>query len=343
MHKFIARVAVGVLLALIALQPVTPGMGQTFQLPPVCQQLAFSTEEDFVTQGPEPPDGNPILSDGDLLGIGLDDSGAIRCTVCARNADLLAQTFDVSVDIGLDAVDVLDAEAYLVAFPTELNSPNVGQFTAGDLLITNGTIIPNQALTAKWQVGYDLGLDAVHLVGTVDRIKAFLAEAAKHSRDEWLTDLGLLARLLAQYGIDIWFSTEGPLGPVDDPVFLDGDLLSAATGTIVAGNDVLLPPGVPAGIPVRGVDFGLDAVTANRAGSKELIGYSTEILHDGQVSFDDGDILRLGNGVTASHEDLIKCFAPKANFLGLDALYARVPDVTTPAQVYLPIVFRDHR
>ena len=35
---------------------------------PACLEFGFSTEEDFVTQGPVPSDGNPIISDGDLLG-----------------------------------------------------------------------------------------------------------------------------------------------------------------------------------------------------------------------------------------------------------------------------------
>lgn len=52
-----------------------------------CATAAFSTEEDFITQGPEPADGNPIISDGDLLSpTGL---------VCARNWDLVHDAFDV--------------------------------------------------------------------------------------------------------------------------------------------------------------------------------------------------------------------------------------------------------
>ncbi|MFL7810651.1 MAG: hypothetical protein AB8I80_18575, partial [Anaerolineae bacterium] len=128
-----------------------------------CRELAFSTEEDFVTQGPEPVDGNPIISDGDLLGLTRDASGAVRCVVCARNADL-TEGFDIpaAVDLGLDAADVLDVDAYLVAFSTELASSTAGQFSGGDLLITDGTIIPNQALTYKWGVSHDVGLDAIH-------------------------------------------------------------------------------------------------------------------------------------------------------------------------------------
>jgi len=313
----IALVLTLLTISLLSPRPVASSVGHDALK--YCAQLAFSTEEDFVTNGPEPADGSPIISDGDLLGL-IQTPDGVQCAVCARNADLLAQTFDVPVDIGLDAADVLDVEAYLVAFSTELDSPNLGQFTAGDLLITNGTIIPNQALTAKWLVGYDLGLDAVQFIGDMDNILAFLDAARQYPRAAWLANLGLLGSLLDRHGIDIWFSTEGTLGPVDKPTFLDGDLLSALTGTIVAGNDVLLPPGVPAGIPVRGVDLGLDAVTTPRRPDKEEIYFSTSILYQGQVSFTDGDVLRLGNGVVATNYDLVGCFQPRAKELGLDAL-----------------------
>ena len=102
------------------------------------------------------------------------------------------------------------------------------------------------------------------------------------------------------------------------PSFLDGDLLSARDGAIVAGNKALLPdPAVPAGIPDRGVDFGLDAVTAERPGNRASIHFSTEILFDGEVAFTDGDVLKAGNGVIYTNKDLINCFEPKASFLGL--------------------------
>ena len=132
-----------------------------------CEDLAFSTEEDFVTQGPEPPDGSPIISDGDLLGTG--------CAVCARSADLLGK-LDVMLDLGLDAVDIIDVEAYLVAFSTELGYTSP-LFTAGDLLVTNGAIIPNVALLNQTGVNpnLDLGLDAVHFKGSKTQIMAFLA------------------------------------------------------------------------------------------------------------------------------------------------------------------------
>ena len=131
--------------------------------------LFFSTEEDFVTQGPVPPDGNPIISDGDLL--------CSDCTVFARNRELLA-AFKTQLDLGLDAADVIDAEARkpLVAFSTELNDPR-GRFTAGDLLATNGAVIPNIALLASFDISRtDLGLDAVHFIGDKEAIVAFSRE-----------------------------------------------------------------------------------------------------------------------------------------------------------------------
>jgi hypothetical protein len=341
MRKRVSRAALGVLLFLVAVLPYPPALGQSPTLPAPCKELVFSTEEEFVTQGPEPADGNPILSDGDLLGVATLPSGAVSCILCARNADLLGQTFDVSVDLGLDAVDVIDPEQFLIAFSTELASPNLGQFTEGDLLVTNGAIIPNQALTHKWQIPYDLGLDAVHLVGKLEGIRAFLGDAAQISRDDWLKDPTLLGELLGERDVDIWFSTEGTWSPVGAVGFLDGDLLSARDGSTIASNGALLPAAVPGGIPDRGVDFGLDAVTADRLGSRTSILFSTEILYEGELAFTDGDVLRLDNGVVHANVDLINCFEPKASFLGLDALYA---SIRPPAfNVYLPVVMRGYQ
>jgi uncharacterized repeat protein (TIGR01451 family) len=137
--------------------------------------------------------------------------------------------------------------------------------------------------------------------------------------------------MLEEYDIDIWFSTEGTAPTPEAPLFLDGDLLSARTGIIVARNALLLPPSVPAGIPNRGVDFGLDAVTADRSGNRELIRFSTEILYEGEPYFTDGDVLRIGNGVVCTNEELIRCFEPKTNFLGLDALSIPVKEVCKPS------------
>jgi len=102
-----------------------------------------------------------------------------------------------------------------------------------------------------------------------------------------------------------------------EPKFLDGDLLSAATGTIVATNSDLLLPSVPAGIPEQGVDFGLGAVTLDK---EQNIEFSTEILYENKLDFTDGDVLLRSDGVMIQNIELIKPFEPKAKELGLDAL-----------------------
>ncbi|MCD6289801.1 MAG: hypothetical protein J7M34_04800 [Anaerolineae bacterium] len=291
-----------------------------------CKQFAYSTEEEFVTRGPEPPDGNPIVSDGDLLG----RYGAI----CMRNHELL-QAWDVVNDLGLDAADVLDVERGFVAFSTELDDPH-GRFGAGDLLITNGAVIPNAALLTLFQVDRDLGLDAVHFIGNDGKITAFALEAAQHPPSFWLD--GGLVSFLARYDIDIWFSVEGTELGAATVRILDGSLLSARTGTVVVGQVALLPSAVPAGIPHRGVDFGLDAVTTTRRGDRFPMRFSTELLYRKEPSFNDGDILRFGDGIDIRHSDLVAPFEPSARFLGVDALYMRIEPPAFP--LFLPWVVR---
>ena len=281
-----------------------------------CRQMAFSTEEDFLTRGPEPPDGNPIISDGDLLGAG--------CVVCARNHELL-RAFDVQDDLGLDAIDILDADRLLAAFSTELDSPHAGQFTAGDLLFTHGAVIPNAALLHGFGIPHpDMGLDAVHFVGDPKQILEFAHFVLEIDPAYWQR-LGALQASLRQYDIDIWFSTEGTAPYPAFPAFLDGDLLSARDGIIVARNALLLPGSVPAGIPTRSTDFGLDAVTASRLPTRETLHFSTEILYRGEPVFTDGDVLLILNGVIYTNSDLIRCFEPATNFVGLDALFLAEP------------------
>ncbi len=492
MRNFATRAAMGLLLALIALTPLKPATGQEPSMPGACGELAFSTEEDFVTHGPEPADGNPYISDGDLLGD--------NCIVCARNLDLL-MPFDVTVDLGLDAVDVINPEDYLVAFSTELDSPHGDQFTAGDLLVNAyGLIIPNVALThqfqlcrmedqsqpednygflfgdepQRWQAfipsldnisaidlilhkdgtppgdvlvevrtmddtvlgqgvvpeasvpqlsgwvtadfptpvpvspgkkhriyvyatqaspdnkyfwrgdqtssycpdcdtdvvsawpdyryafkthGFapcgpgqpmvgppreDLGLDGLHFVGPEQSINAFLSAVrqSQMSRDDWLQNPGQLSGMLEEYEIDIWFSTEGTWGLGGAAGFLDGDVLSARDGVVVAPIEDLLPLDVPAGIPQRGVDFGLDGVTTDRRGNTEGIHFSTEILYDNKRSFTDGDVLLAGSGtVIHPNQGLITCFEPRADFLGLDAFHSIAVEKPTK-DVYLPVVLK---
>ena len=142
----------------------------------------------------------------------------------------------------------------------------------------------------------------------------------KYGRKYWLENPKALIEYLEKYGIDIWFSTEGTAPWPKEPKFLDGDLLSAATGTIVATNSDLLPLSVPAGIPKRGVDFGLDAITLDK---EKNIEFSTEILYEDELSFTDGDVLEQGDGIMLEHRKLIDSFnPPNPNWinLGLDAL-----------------------
>ena len=338
MRKPITIIALSLALLATSLLQAVPAVGQVGQAAlENCRELAFSTEEDFLSHGPVPPDGNPIISDGDLLGI-VEGASGVSCAVCARNWDLL-NVFEVqaSVDLGLDAADVVEVREYLVAFSTELDSPNVGQFTAGDLLVTNGVIISNGHLTYLFGVGYDIGLDGVHFVGEVEAIVAFLKELGSQG----VPPASEFAAMLDRSNVDIWFSTEGTFTPGEGPGFLDGDLLSAASGIIVAGNSLLLPLSVPAGIPDRGVDFGLDAVTTDREGQRERIHFSTEILFDGEPDFTDGDALRLGNGVAARNWDFIGCFEPNAKELGLDALSVNLP-VAPPCESKIDYVAGVH-
>ena len=241
---------------------------------PACKDLGFSTKEDFLTQGPVPALGNPIISDGDLLGPAH--------AACARNAELLA-FWKIPVDLGLDAVDIVSVDLPLVAFSTNLSDP-AHRFTGGDLLATNGTAMPNKVLLTKFQISRDMGRDGMQFIGPVQGIIDFLNRAAVISTAQWLANPGLLFELLQTFKVDIWISTEGT--QLQGAVFpiLDGDLLSVGTGTIIVHQADLLPPGVPAGIPARGVDFGLDAVVTPRdpdLARKALLS-STAILYQGE-------------------------------------------------------------
>lgn len=283
-----------------------------------CQGGAFSTEEDFMMMRGEPFDGNPYISDGDLL--------SPNGEVCARNAELL-QRFDIKVDLGLDGVDILSLDG-LVAFSTELDSP-FGTFTAGDLLLTTGASIPNSALVAAFGIGHDVGLDELKFVGKIEDIRRFIELVQNTPRDGWPGDR--LPTTLKEFNVDIWFSIEGTVLVRERPI-LDGDVLSAL-GSIIATNRDLLAPGAPAGIPVEGVDFGVDAFAVAReaiAGSRDLSAmfFSTEINFDDKISFTDGDVLRQGGAIVITNSGLVAAFNPAAKFLGLDALwfaFGRVP------------------
>jgi hypothetical protein len=294
-----------------------------------CKDLGFSTEEDFVTRGPLPPDGSPLISDGDLLGPAH--------AVCARNAELLA-VWKETVDLGLDAVDIISVEPGLVAFSTELDDP-AHRFTAGDLLATNGTAIPNTVLLTQFQINHDMGLDGLQLTGSAPGIVGFLDRTAPISRAQWLANPALLFNLLNEFKVDIWLSTESTQLQASAVPILDGDLLSVGTGTILVHQADLLPAAVPAGLPARGVDFGLDAIAASRNGDIRTLRFSTEILFRGVPAFTDGDVLKKGNGIELLNGELVGPFEPYARFLGLDALSVSLPP-TAIRLGYLPLIMK---
>lgn len=290
-----------------------------------CEGGAFSTEEDFMMQRGEPFDGNPYISDGDIL--------SPTGQVCVRNIELLQPRFDVSVDLGLDGLDILSFEPGVIAFSTELDSPH-GTFTAGDLLVTNGAIIPNEVLTSAFGFGYDVGLDELKFMGQIENIREFLERAREVPREQWGD--GMLLELLKAFNIDIWFSLEGTVNWQERQI-LDGDILSA-NGSIVATNRDLLAATVPAGIPNDGVDFGVDAFAVPREAlgtERPDILFSTEILYRGRLSFTDGDVLVRQGGVVATNEALIAAFTPAARFLGLDALWISFEGSSDPRITHL--------
>lgn len=285
---------------------------------PVCsfaqswENIYFSTEEDFLA---ETEQGLQIVSDGDLLHW----SGFVYM----KNKELV-QKFDERNDLGLDAVDVVESGARIVAFSTELDSTHK-IFTAGALLSTNGALITNAALLCKWtfpEPQTDLGLDAVQFKGDQSDILQFLDYVSAQGWDYYRNDPCRLADDLHEFRIDIWFSTEGTPSYPEDPMFLDGDLLSARDGVIVAGNKDLLIPPCPAGLPDRGVDFGLDAFMGPRLFEDDRMWFSTEILfNDKETPFTDGDLLIKGSLVIVlPNIQFIQSFNPRVDFLGLDAV-----------------------
>ena len=339
----LALVALAALL-LATSRPANAAMptGATSQLAD-CADGAFSTEQRFVTHGPLPTDGNPVISDGDLL--------SFHGNVCLRNRELLA-AFNVPgiptlPDLGLDASDILDLERPVVAFSTEIDDP-FGRFTEGDLLTTAGVVIPNAALMAAFGVSYDVGLDEVKFIGRTKDIVAFLDLARQIPRDEWLANPGRLRAELDRYNIDLWFSIEETVQRQEGRPLLDGDILSARTGTIIASQDTLLNPPIPAGLPTRGVDFGLDAFAARCDGARDSIRFSTEIVYRDTpaLAFSDGDLLKLGGAVINRNNDFIAAFKPGVKDLGLDAIAYpadHAPCSERPFLSFLPLILKNLR
>jgi hypothetical protein len=334
LHRWGSRV---LLLCLVLFSFSRPVSAQALDNLAACREFGFSTEEDFLAGVPI-KDGNQLISDGDFL--------STNGEVCARNWELL-QRWEIRPDLGLDAVDLVDLEQQLVAFSTEINDPR-GRFTAGDLLATNGAIIPNAALLTRFQVGRDLGLDGLHFIGDPKNIALFLEVAAATDPAEWLNGK-LLPAWLERYEIDIWFSTEGQERRAAAVPIYDGDILSARDGTVVLAQDQLMLASVPAGIPNRGVDFGVDGIAGSRHPDRSRIRFSSEILYRKEPAFDDGDVLRTSAGVETIHDNLIAAFQPRAKFLGIDALHMLVQEdsfggnggdqpVGADSNIYLPLV-----
>lgn len=337
MKQNIPRLAALGLLLIVTM--IVPGLsaGQRLSSLAGCREIGFSTEEDFLTRGPTPADGNPLISDGDLLG----RDGRI----CLRNRDLVLESFDVTQDMGLDAADVISLEQELVVFSTELDSPH-GNFKAGDLLTNHGAAVPNRALMAAFGQVPDMGLDGLHFVGVTDDIVRFLGFARQQGRDYWLNNPQAFRGYLQEYGLDLWFSIEGTLDRRGAPMILDGDLLSAVNGTVVFSNGDWLAAPIPAGLPDRGVDFGLDGFGADCHGKKETARFSTEILYrdqDAAIIFTDGSVLNYGGGVLETNWNLIAGFEPATRMMGLDALtYPRWREecVEDRESDYLPMIMR---
>ena len=293
-----------------------------------CEGLWFSTSEDFLSQGTRLP-GGPVVSDGDLLSWRTGGG----TTLCARNEDLL-RPFDIKeYDHGLDALDqiVIDEQTVFAAFSTEIDSINgAAQFTAGDLLFTTGAVVPNNALLARFDLprSLNLGLDAVHIEGSPRGKRELLAKLQGLSAERLRESPGLLIELLQATETDILFSTEATPPAVQKPQFLDGDLLSAREGKIARSNADLLPM-LPAGLPKRGVDYGLDAYTPAYDQIEQI---AIELLsieiqaRDG--AFSDGDALQPGPSIYLNSKALINSLEPRDSDMGLDALAGRIGRVT---------------
>lgn len=302
------------ILVLLMMGIWTPTVAQDV-LPNVhyCEGGAFSTEEDFMAKN-DLVGKDPYVSDGDLL--------SVTGYICARNRELLERPFDVSVDLGLDAVHIIDFGKYgppLIAFSTEIDSPH-GNFSSGDVLFTNGAVIPNRALMQAFKVNYDVGLDGLQMFGDPEKMVAFANNLPRRDDPAW--NNAVLQEKMKEYGIEIWFSIETTVRVNEKDLILDGDILSA-DGTIISHNRDLHPLTVPAGIVDRGVDFGTDAiavVTDPETGKRQIL-YSTEILYNGKDGFTDGDVLQQDTGIILTNDTLIAAFKPNADFLGLDALW----------------------
>lgn len=302
-----------------------------------CEGLLLSTENAFTTQGQIPDDGDPQISDGDLLVVEqLGQSGRL----CARNIELLKAwsrgSGEEMPDLGLDAVDHLDPDRGVIAFSTESDDP-YGQIYHGDLLLTNGAILPNEALTHLFEVAgqSDLGLDAVHFVGAADALVDLADVLAQYDRATWLANPDELAALLASMQVDLWFSTE--FGVADAAVpFTDADMLSVAKGVVLATGEELIHPDGYHVEPPPADYWGLDALSASRSEEawalKRRLYLSTERSRQSRPLFDEADLLLAGGRVDVAAAVLLKPFTDQVE-VGLDAFYGPVDVAFDPVTI----------
>lgn len=291
-----------------------------------CAGILFSTSEDFESQSLS---SNAIISDGDLLAL-----QGRTTSICRRNAELL-RAFEAERDLGLDAVHAVRSaegrEPRLIAFSTELDDP-AGRFGAGDLLFTNGAIVPHVALTAHFDLprDLDLGLDAVELEGQPEALLELAGQLREVGPERLRQEPEILRELLREFEVDILFSTEGTGPTPQRPLFLDGDLLSARDAVVVRKNASLLSS-LPVGIP-GGADFGLDAYTTgvDPIEFEPIELFSTEIVNKAKPAFTDGDALLPGPRLYLQNLEMLATLEPPIEDLGLDALSAGSERVACP-------------
>lgn len=238
-----------------------------------------------------------------------------------RNRQLLAAfPLQDTCDLGLDALDVIDDASTanrLVAFSTE-DDARLGTFTHGDVLATNGAIIPNAALFANFnpRPTCAMGLDALQFTGPASKIRDFLILMASNPPPPPAAIAGILKNM----GLDILFSTESTCSDPAPalPLYLDGDVLSVMGGGIAIPHAALMAVVAQPGIP--GLDRGCDGLMAPRNRDLTQAYFSTEINNINPL-LTDGDILRVGVAAPILNYGAVAApFNPPAPFLRLDAI-----------------------
>jgi hypothetical protein len=249
------------------------------------REIWFSTASSFHSNIIKPPAGS--FSGGDLL--------SSRGSAVRRQRQLTERLgiTPATLDLGLDAVDVLPGGEIAFSLDQPIFTDHVGQVQEGDLVSDQGRVLLTyQALLEEFGIMPpvpDLGLDAVRVVslrnGVPDEVwfsierDAFSERLGRQlRRGDILSNRGqiirsnaeLLSRFklldaVADLGLDalyvwpsgeIWFSTEVGFVNTLGQTYMSGDLLSDQ-GYVVFRNLELLKPFAPA---EDLADFGLDAL-----------------------------------------------------------------------------------